>query len=53
MTGTMGREARLVVAAMTATGSSLCDPKDPMSMDISGFDSQCPQLISDFSAGQL
>jgi len=49
----MSRDARLVVAAMTATGSSLCDPKDPMSMDISGFDSTCPQLISNFSAGRL
>ena len=48
-----GRPAKLVVAAMTATGSSLCDPKDPDSMDISGFDSTCPQLISDFSAGRL
>ena len=28
-------------------------PEGPWLMDISGFDSQCPQLISDFSAGQL
>lgn len=50
---TMERDARLVVVAMTATGSSLCDPQSPDSMDISGFDSVCPQLISDFSAGRL
>ena len=48
-----GRPAKLVIAAMTANGSSLCDPKDPDSMDISGFDSSCPQLISDFSSGRL
>lgn len=50
---TMGREARLAVVAMTATGTSLCDPKDPMQLDVSGFDSVVPNLLSDFSAGRL
>ena len=50
---TMGIDARLVVAAMTATGSSVCDPSDPRQLDISGFDSSCPQLLADFSAGRV
>jgi len=50
----MGIDAKLVVAAMTATGTSVCDPNDPLrQMDISGFDSSCPQLMADFSAGRV
>ena len=47
----MGIDSRLVVVAMTATGNSIADPKDARQIDISGFDSAVPQLISAFSAG--
>jgi len=50
---TVGRDARLAVVAMTANGTSLCDPKDPAQLDVSGFDSVVPNLLADFSAGQL
>jgi 60 kDa SS-A/Ro ribonucleoprotein len=46
-----GIDARLVVVAMTGTGSSIADPTDPGMLDVSGFDSAVPGLISDFSRG--
>lgn len=45
--------ARLVVASMTGTRNSVADPKDPLSLDVSGFDSTVPQVISDFAAGRI
>ncbi|SKM81612.1 TROVE domain-containing protein [Mycobacteroides abscessus subsp. massiliense] len=50
---TMGIDARLVVVAMTATGNSIADPTDPGQLDVSGFDSAVPQLLADFSRGDL
>jgi 60 kDa SS-A/Ro ribonucleoprotein len=47
----MGIDARLVVVAMTATGSTIADPSDPGMLDVSGFDSAVPGLISDFARG--
>ncbi len=49
----MGIPARLVVVAMTATGNTIADPKDPLQLDVSGFDSSVPQLLSDFSRGDI
>lgn len=46
-----GIDAKLVVVGMTSTGFSIADPSDPGSLDIAGFDSAVPQLISDFSRG--
>lgn len=49
----MGIDARLVVVAMTATGSTIADPSDPGQLDVSGFDSSVPSLLSDFSRGDV
>lgn len=49
----MGIDARLVVVAMTANGSSIADPTDPGQLDVSGFDSAVPTLIADFSRGNI
>ena len=49
----MGIAARLVVVAMTGTRSTIADPADPRQLDVSGFDSAVPQLIADFSRGDL
>lgn len=49
----MGIDARLVVAAMTPTQFSIANPADPGSLDVSGFDSAVPQLVSDFSGRRL
>jgi 60 kDa SS-A/Ro ribonucleoprotein len=46
-----GIDAKLIVVAMTATGSTIADPSDPGMLDISGFDSAVPGLISDFARG--
>ncbi|SKI84291.1 TROVE domain-containing protein [Mycobacteroides abscessus subsp. massiliense] len=46
-----GINARLIVVGMTATRFTIADPDDPGQLDVSGFDSAVPQLISDFSAG--
>ncbi len=50
---TSGIDAKLVVVAVTPTKFSIADPRDPGMLDVSGFDSAVPQLISDFSAGEL
>jgi 60 kDa SS-A/Ro ribonucleoprotein len=48
-----GIDAKLIVVAMTSTGFSIADPKDPGMLDIAGFDSAVPNLISDFSRGDV
>lgn len=46
-----GIDARLIVVGMTATEFSIADPSDPGMLDIAGFDSAVPSLISDFARG--
>jgi 60 kDa SS-A/Ro ribonucleoprotein len=48
-----GIDARLVVVGMTATEFSIADPTDAGMLDIAGFDSAAPSLISDFSRGSI
>jgi 60 kDa SS-A/Ro ribonucleoprotein len=48
-----GIDARLVVAAMVSNGFSIADPADPGMLDVVGFDTATPQLISDFARGAL
>jgi 60 kDa SS-A/Ro ribonucleoprotein len=48
-----GIEARMVVVGMTATDFTIADSADPGMLDVAGFDSAVPNLISDFSAGRL
>ena len=38
---------------MVSNGFSIADPNDPGSLDIVGFDTAMPQLISDFARGAL
>lgn len=45
-----GIDARLVVAGLTATDFTIADPADPGMLDIAGFDSALPTLLTDFSA---
>ena len=47
----MGIPARLIVVAMTATGFSIADPEDAGMLDVVGFDTAVPNLISEFSRG--
>lgn len=48
-----GIDARLEIVAMTANGTSLCNPQDARQLDVSGFDSTVPQLLADHSGGRL
>jgi 60 kDa SS-A/Ro ribonucleoprotein len=45
-----GIPAKMVSVGMTATQSSIADPKDSGMLDVVGFDTAAPQLISDFFA---
>ena len=45
--------ARLVVVGMVSNGFSIADPNDPGMLDVVGFDTATPQLISEFARGAL
>jgi 60 kDa SS-A/Ro ribonucleoprotein len=49
----MNQNTRLIVVSMTPTGHTVSDPADPLSLDIAGFDSAVPTLISAFSRGDI
>lgn len=44
----MGIAANLVVVAMNSNGFSIADPDDAGMLDVVGFDTATPQVISDF-----
>lgn len=46
-------DLRQVVVGMTATGFSIADPTDKLSMDVVGFDASAPSIIADFIRGEL
>ena len=46
-----GIDARLVVVGMVSNGFTIADPNDPGMLDVVGFDTATPQLISDFARG--
>jgi 60 kDa SS-A/Ro ribonucleoprotein len=48
-----GIDARLVVVGMVSNGFTVADPADPGMLDVVGFDTATPQLISDFARGAL
>jgi 60 kDa SS-A/Ro ribonucleoprotein len=49
----MDIDAKLVVVGLTATDVSIADPADPGMLDVAGFDAAAPNLISDFSRGDI
>jgi len=48
-----GIDARLVVIGMVSNAFSIADPNDPGMLDVVGFDTATPQLVSDFARGVL
>jgi 60 kDa SS-A/Ro ribonucleoprotein len=48
-----GIDARLVVVGMVSNGFSIAEPADAGMLDVVGFDTATPQLISDFARGAL
>lgn len=45
----MGIPAKLVVCGMISNGFTIADPKDAGQMDVVGFDTAAPSVISDFA----
>lgn len=45
-----GLRAKLAVVGMTATNFTIADPKDAGMLDVVGFDTAAPQIMSDFFA---
>ena len=45
-----GIDAKLVVIAMAANGYSIADPNDALQMDVAGFDTSVPEVVSNFIA---
>lgn len=45
--------ARLVVVATTPSDYQISDPRDPLSMNVVGFDTAAPQIIELFMRGEL
>jgi 60 kDa SS-A/Ro ribonucleoprotein len=48
-----GIDARLVVVGIVANSFSIADPADPGMLDVVGFDTATPQLISAFARGDV
>lgn len=48
-----GKAAKLAVMGMTATDFSIADPIDSGTLDLVGFDSASPQILSAFSRGEV
>ena len=48
-----GIAAKLIVVGMVANGFSIADPNDGGMLDVVGFDTSTPQLMSDFVRGSV
>ncbi len=48
-----GIDARLVVVGMVSNGFTIADPNDGGMLDVVGFDTSTPPLVSDFARGAL
>jgi 60 kDa SS-A/Ro ribonucleoprotein len=49
----VGHDVKAIVVSITATGTSIANPADPSQMDVAGFDSNVPQVLSEFAAGRI
>lgn len=47
------KDARMIVVAFAGTNHTIADPNDPGMLDICGFDSSVPQLVSNFISGKI
>ena len=45
--------SKLVVVGMQSNGFTIADPNDPGMLDVVGFDSATPEIITTFSAGKI
>lgn len=49
----IGHPVRTVMCATSLTNFTMADPKDPNALDMAGFDSAAPSIVSQFIGGQL
>lgn len=49
----MGIDAKLIVVGMTSNGFTIADPNDNGMLDVVGFDTAAPQIMTDFARGNL
>ena len=49
----MGRMPRLIVAGLTATGFSIADPQRRDMLDVVGFDTAAPSIMTAFAGGKI
>jgi 60 kDa SS-A/Ro ribonucleoprotein len=49
----IGHDAKLIVVGMCSNGFTIADPDDAGMLDVVGFDTAAPQVMSDFGRGQL
>ncbi len=49
----MGIAARLIVVGMVSNEFSIADPNNPNMLDLVGFDTSAPAVISEFAAGRI
>jgi len=49
----MAIDAKLVVVAMASTGFTIADPDDARMLDVVGFDTATPDVISAFVRGEI
>ncbi len=49
----MGIPARLIVVGMVSNGFTIADPNDSGMLDIVGFDTSSPEVISQFACGNI
>jgi 60 kDa SS-A/Ro ribonucleoprotein len=47
------KDAKLAVVGMVGTQFTIADPKDPGMLDVCGFDSAAPSIISEFAKGGI
>jgi 60 kDa SS-A/Ro ribonucleoprotein len=50
---TTGIPAQLIVVGMVSNGFSIADPNDAGMLDVVGFDSATPRIMSNFARGQI
>lgn len=48
-----GLDSKLIVMGMTATDFTIADPSDPGMLDVAGFDSNVPKVVTEFMKGKI
>lgn len=47
------KDVKMIVVSTTATGTSIGEPNDPSTLQVAGFDSAVPEIISGFVRGDF